>query len=392
MSKLFADAVVIGGGVCGTAITYYLSRAGLKPILAEQGYLNSGASGACDEGIILISKNPGIAMDMAVKSAELYKKLQNELSADFAYQNVGGMILIDEEKYIPIIQSFVNRQQKQGLNISMLNQSDTHRQQPGLSKKVVAGAFSKDDCSICPFKLTSAYVNTAQKLGAGILLHHSVTGIETEKNHQKIASVTTAEHKIITPIVIDASGCSSAHIGKFVGLTVPVFPMRGQLVITEKVPPLVVHQLMDAKYIAAKHQPQLMNKYSSNGNLNIGLTLGQAKTGNLIIGGCREKVDFNTDIAYLTIREIVKNAVSFLPILKDISIIRTFAGLRPSTPDNHPIISATPISGFFIASGMGGDGVSLSPVVGKIMAELVVKNHCSIVDMEQLRLDRFCEK
>jgi sarcosine oxidase subunit beta len=65
------------------------------------------------------------------------------------------------------------------------------------------------------------------------------------------------------------------------------------------------------------------------------------------------------------------------------------AGLRPATLDNLPILSKTPISGFYIAGGLGGDGLSLSPIVGKIMSELVVNEKCDIVDMAQLSLERF---
>lgn len=389
VNKLVADAVVIGGGVSGTAITYFLSKAGIKPLLVEQGYLNHGASGACDEGILLQSKNPGITMDLAVESAKLYRNLENELGYDIGYRSSGGMILINAEKYLPLIRNFVEDQQKQGLDIHMLNKKDTHDRQPGLSTNVIAGAYSKDDASVYPFRLTAGYVHAAQQLGAKMLWHNKIVGIK--KHHQQIIGVTTSYHEITTPIVIDASGCGSEAIGKMVGLDIPVFPVRGQLVILEQVERFIHHQLLDAKFIVAKHHPELLEQNPTASELNVGLTLSQAPTGNLIIGGCREKSVPNTNISYTAIREIIKNAVEFFPILKDINIIRTFAGLRPSTPDNHPILSTTSVKGFYVATGMGGDGISLSPAVGKIMAELVTKGYCDIVDMDQLCLKRFFE-
>ncbi len=387
MSRLFADAVVIGGGVIGTAIMYYLSKLGMKPVLVEDRNLNAGASGSCDEGIILQSKKLGIMLNMVRKSAELYKNLPKELDYDIGYRNVGGMILINEEKYVPVIKSFVEKQNDQGLNITMLDYKDTHNNQPGLAKNVIASAYNKDDCSVYPFKLTLGYIKSAEKLGSKFLPHNKVIKLSTHQG--KITQVITSEHEIFTPIVINSAGYSADIIGKMLGIDIPVFPVRGQLIITEQIPFVIYHQIMDAKFIVAKHKPQLLEQDSIASKLHIGLTLSQAPTGNLIIGGCRENAGYDTNTSFTTVREILKNAVDFFPFFKSISVIRTFAGLRPTTPDNLPILSSTKVSGFYVATGLGGDGLSLSPIVGKIMSELVVNGKCNIVDIRQLCLDRF---
>lgn len=387
MSRLYADVVVIGGGVIGTAIMYYLSKAGMKPVLVEEKNLNAGASGSCDEGIILQSKNSGIMLNMVKKSAELYKNLPKELDYDIGYRNVGGMILINEEKYVPVIKSFIEKQNDQGLNISMLDYKDTHDTQPGLAKNVLASAYNKDDCSVYPFKLTLGYIKSAEKLGAKYFPHNKVIKLSTRQG--KITHVITSQHEILTPIVINSAGYSADIIGKMLDIEIPVFPVRGQLIITEQIPFVIYHQIMDAKFIVAKHKPQLLEQDSISSKLHIGLSLSQAPTGNLIIGGCRENAEYDTNTTFTAVREILKNAVDFFPFFKNISVIRTFAGLRPTTPDNLPILCNTPISGFYVATGLGGDGVSLSPIVGKIMSELVVNGTCDIVDMKQLSLDRF---
>jgi Glycine/D-amino acid oxidases (deaminating) len=387
MSKLFTDAVVIGGGVIGTAITYYLSKAGLKPILVEDKNLNSGASGACDEGIILQSKNSGIMLDMVTKSAEIYKTLPEELDYNIGYHNVGGMILINDEKYLPVIERFVKKQNSQGLSISMLDYKDTHMQQPGLAKTVIASAYNESDSSVYPFNLTLGYIKAAKKLCARFLPHNKVINLSTESG--KITKVITNEHEISTPIVINATGYSAGIIGNMLGMEIPVFPVRGQIVITEQVPFMIHHQIMDAKFIVAKHEPELLDENSIISSLHVGLSLSQAPTGNLIIGGCRENAGYNTNTNFVAIKEILKNAVNFFPFLNNICAIRTFAGLRPTSPDGLPILCGTDISGFYIATGLGGDGISLSPIVGKIMSELIVNRKCDIVDMNALNLDRF---
>jgi glycine/D-amino acid oxidase-like deaminating enzyme len=387
MSRFYADAVVIGGGVIGTSIMYYLSKSGMKPVLVEAKNLNAGASGSCDEGIILQSKNSGIMLNMVKKSAELYKNLPKELDYDIGYRNVGGMILINEEKYVPVIKSFVKKQNDQGLNISMLDYKDTHNTQPGLAKTVLASAYNKDDCSVYPFNLTLGYLKSAEKLGAKFFPHNKVIKLSTQQG--KITQVITSQHEIFTPIVINSAGYNADIIGKMIGIEIPVFPVRGQLIITEQIPPVIYHQIMDAKFIVAKHKPQLLEQDSISSKLHIGLSLSQSPTGNLIIGGCRENAEYDTRTTFTAVREILKNAVDFFPFFNNISVIRTFAGLRPTTSDSLPILCSTPISGFYVATGLGGDGISLSPIVGKIISELVVNGKCDIVDMTHLSLDRF---
>ncbi len=389
MSKIFADAVVIGGGAIGASISYYLTKAGKKPLIIEQNHINAGASGACDEAVLLLSKSHGIMMDMAIKSAQLYKNLENELDADIGYRNNGGMILINNETHIPMLKSFVKKQQAHGLDISLLDKSKTHTLQPGLSSKVIASVYSKNDCSIYPFHLTLAYIKAAKKNGAKVLLHNKVSNIQMKN---KISSYSKARFKVITPyneistpIVINAAGVSADKIGKMVGLEIPVSPTRGQIIITEQVPHLINSQIIDADFVIAKHY--LAQQHSPA--LKIGLTLSQSRTGNLIIGGCREQAGIDTNTSFSTIRDILKNAASFFPVFEDINMIRTFAGLRPSTPDHLPIIAPTSVSGFYIASGLGGDGLSLAPIVGKIMSEIITKNRCEMVDVKSLCLERF---
>lgn len=387
MNKIYADAVVIGGGVIGTAVTYYLTKSGLKPILVEQHNLNAGSSGTCDEGIILQSKSPGIVLDMVKQSASIYKSLQDELGYDIGYRNSGGLILIDDEKFIPLISDMVKKQQAQGIEITMLDRKETHEKQPGLSPKVIASAYSKNDSSVYPFKLTLGYTTAARALGARFLFHNKV--IKIRKYRKKVRKVITNEYEISTPVVVDCSGVGSREIGKMAGVKIPILPIKGHLVITEQVPPLVLQQIIDARFISAKHNPDLINKSRKKSGLNIGLSISQARTGNLIIGGSREKGVYNTDTSLNTVKEILKNAVNYIPALKNISIIRAFAGLRPSSPDGIPILSRTPIEGFYIASGLGGDGISLSPLVGKTMSELVVEGKCELIDMSLLSCERF---
>ena len=105
--KKSADAVIVGGGVIGTSIAYYLSKKGIKPILLERDDLASGSSGACDIDIILQSKNPGIHLQLAMESAKMYKTLADELDFNIEYETCGGMILIENEEQLKVMRTLL---------------------------------------------------------------------------------------------------------------------------------------------------------------------------------------------------------------------------------------------------------------------------------------------
>nr|AGF93396.1 FAD dependent oxidoreductase [uncultured organism] len=115
-----AEIVIIGGGIIGTACAYFLAEKGREVILLEKNDLAAGASGACDEGIILSSKNPGIHLKLARKSKKIYQKINRRFEEDLEFQESGGMILIEEESQLSILKDFVFRKKEEGLDISLI--------------------------------------------------------------------------------------------------------------------------------------------------------------------------------------------------------------------------------------------------------------------------------
>ena len=87
-------------------------------------------------------------------------------------------------------------------------------------------------------------------------------------------------------------------------------------------------------------------------------------------------------------KAMAERAIRFFPVIADIKVIRSYSGLRPYTPDHMPIVSDTPVDGFYIAAGHEGDGIGLSPITGKVMADMIA-GETSFMDLSPLRFDRF---
>ena len=108
--SLTADVIIIGGGVIGSSINYYLSKRGQRVIQLERNYFNSGASGSCDTMIAPNTKEPNEHLQLALYSVELYKTLSQELGRDIEYEKKGSLLLIENEDELHIMEGIVKKQ------------------------------------------------------------------------------------------------------------------------------------------------------------------------------------------------------------------------------------------------------------------------------------------
>ncbi len=163
----------------------------------------------------------------------------------------------------------------------------------------------------------------SKKLGARIKTFTETRQIKLDSRH-KIKSVITSQGEIKTSRVINAAGARAPEIGKMVDLDIPIVPRRGQLAITEPIAPIANRKVSEARYLAAKFHPELA-KNAGEDMLRYGVafTLEPRIDGNILIGSSREFVGYDSRTTYQVIGAIIKRAIGFFPILKNIHIIRT---------------------------------------------------------------------
>lgn len=376
-----ADVVVVGGGVIGSSILYHLSKRKIQAVLLEKGELISGTSGACDGLIFLQSKKPGSHLRLAQEGTKRFSNLKDELRFDIEYRNSGGMIVIENDHELKVMERFVAEQRKIGLDISLLDIHQAREKEPSLSEKIFGSTFSPSDGKVNPLLLTHAFIRSAKKLGARVFTENEVTGIALE-SHQ-VRSVKTIKGEIETTTIVNAAGAYAPEIGKLVHLDIPIKPRRGQLLVTEPMPPVLNRGVLSAKYIAAKFDPALAETEGE------GISIDQTSSGNFLLGSTREFVGFDTRTTHQAMTNIATQAIHIIPQLKDTHIIRAFAGLRPYTPDGMPIIGDVDgVEGFIVAAGHEGDGVALSPITGVLIAELIDQDSTHI-PLDEFRLERF---
>jgi sarcosine oxidase subunit beta len=178
--------------------------------------------------------------------------------------------------------------------------------------------------------------------------------------------VETAAGRIATEVVINAAGVYAPRICGLAGFEAPIRPRRGQILVTA--PSLVkIHRCMiSARYIAVKYDPDLAR---GDGE---GVSVEQTEAGNLILGSTREFAGFDRGTTVEGMARIAARTAALLPFLAGLDVIRSFAGLRPYTPDGLPLLGPVKgLKGFYMAAGHEGDGIALSPVTGALIARMV---------------------
>ena len=382
-----AEIVVIGAGIIGTSIAYHLAKRKIGVVLLEKEGIASGTSSSCEGSILLQAKKPGIHLRIALESASKFKELTEELDFNIEYRNNGGMIVITNNQELEAMKKFVKEQKKAGLNITLLDHKETLEKEPELSQEIIGSSYSPLDAQVNPIYLTFAFAAAAKRFGAKIFTYTQVIDIKTKSN--RVIAVCTKKGNISTNIVINACGIYAPEIGKMVHIDIPIQPRRGQILVTEVIPNLVNSSVINsAGYIAIKFNPTLINdtRFSI-----MNTSLDPTANGNILIGSTREFAGFNKSVTYKEMCKIAQDNVKIVPRLKNICIIRAFAGLRPYTTDGLPILGEVKrIKGFIIAAGHEGDGVALSPITGELISEIILEGKTHI-PIDDFRLERFYE-
>jgi len=378
-------AIIIGGGVIGAASAYYLSKAGVPVVLVEKEDVASQTSGACNGYIWLGTKKAGFHLKLGKASLELMKVLMEEMGDEVEHDLSGEMLLIETEDDLEGMQEFVTKQREAGVDIRILTRYETKEMQPAVAEERIVGAtYSPLGMQVNPIDLVLGYMRRATKMGADIRLRTCVIGIRVESG--RAIGVETDQGDIYAPWVVNSGGIFAPEIGRMLGIEIPISPLRGQLLVTEPVPPLIRIPTIESKYLLLKRNPDLLKRTTRSG---VTCGIWQSENGNIYLGSSKEFVGYNRGNTFEAMATSAQKAIHFYPQLSPFHIIRAYAGLRPYVEDGIPIVGpVNGIGGFLMAAGHGGDGIALSPITGKLISEFIVNGKTSI-PMDELALSRF---
>lgn len=371
MTLRATDVVVIGGGVIGAASAYYLSRAGKRVTLVERRGLGAEASGANVGLVTMLSaysleeREPGVLFHLTHGSIEAFATLSDELGVDVEYRREGGVIVAETPEALDALRQVGAAYARAGVPSEMLGPTDVLKCEPAFySAKILGGIFCPLNGMVNPMILTQAFAQAAGRLGARLLV-----GVEARVmtvRGGRVAGVVTSAGEIPCEQVVNAAGAWAADIGRTVGLEIPVTPARGQVMVTERVPIFL-------RKVVSGMEPMAR----------------QTVRGNVVIGSTLEPVGYNKGVTVQTVGAFAREILPHFPALRNLHVIRVWAGLRPMTPDSAPIIELLPSpEGLCLAVGHSRRGICYGPGTGRLVAELLTGKP-PFMDITPLGLSRF---
>jgi sarcosine oxidase subunit beta len=380
------DLVIIGGGVIGTVTAYRLAKEGMRVLVIERHDIGSGTSSSAAAAALLQTKTSAKKLSLANRSLKLLDNLHEELEGRFEYAHTGSLLAASTDSEMHLVREMNANLRSLGLDVELCDGGQAREYMPVLGGSVIGGSYSARDAQINPLELVVACAQAAKQHGAIFTTFTELSGIETSGN--SIASVHTSVGRVMTDTVINAAGVWAPQVARMANVHLPISPLKGELLVTERLPPQMRGTLIAAKYLLSKARAE-GEADGRTPKRSVGITLVQVAHGNFIVGSTREQSDFDRRSTYEGVRELVHQLLELAPSLANIHLLRAYAGLRPLTPDGSPIISRTPhLPGLIQAAGFGGDGLAMSAIT----ADLILGLMTGAEDKELLAdfaLDRF---
>ena len=405
MSK-FYDVIIAGGGVIGASCAYQLSkRKHLKVALIDAkrpGNATRASAGglwaigesvglgcgviffrmmsanrkreAAGSAVVVDSSTPHILpqsfFDFALQSNALYPQLHRELKGlhgmDFKFEETGLKFVIYDDEDRLYAEHIVGCIPHLADQVRWLDQAALRAAEPNVSLEAQGALEFLCDHQVNPFRLADAYTEGARQNGVDLYFNTNVTGVLHQGT--RVRGVRTDEAGVFNcDTLINATGAWAAELSRMAtGLSIPVKPVKGQILLTERMPKLL------------------------NGCLTTSdCYLAQKDNGEILIGSTTEDKGFDVTTTYPEINGLVQGAVRCIPELAQVNLKRCWAGLRPGSPDELPILGPMAgVQGYLNACGHFRTGILTSAITGVLLDKLVNDEPLPL-DITPFLADRF---
>jgi sarcosine oxidase subunit beta len=370
-----AEVVIIGGGIVGSSIAWHLTHAGCKNVLVieRESSQGKGSTGKSMGGVRAQFSTP-VNIQMSLHSIPFYTKFEEVVGHPADYRPQGYLFLATKPSHLDYLSANFERQKKLGLETARLLPAEEIRAMlPQLrSDDVLGGSFCSTDGFVDPYSVMNGFTASAVEHGATLWKKTEVTGIN---NTQGAFTLDTSRGPVSTRTVVNAAGAWAAEIAKYIGIDLPVEPLRRMLVPSEP-------------FSDFPHTSPLVIDMSN------GFHFRPEGRGFLLAWNDPEETPgYKTDFEPSFIEKILIHAANRVPAFENLPINpkRAWAGLYEMTPDHHCILGpVAAVPGFFLANGFSGHGVMHSPATGRILADLILQGKTDVVeDVSVLAFERF---
>jgi len=345
------DAVVVGAGVVGAACADALAAEGLRVLVLDAGFAGGGTTGAGMGHITVMDDSPA-QLALTAWSRARWAEWAPAMPADCEDVRAGTLWLAANDAEMRAVEEKRAAFAAAGIACEVLGAVALARAEPALRAGLAGALRVPDDRVLYQPAATRGLLARAAARGAQLRERCAVVSVAP-------GEVRLAGERIACAHVVNAAGIDAPALTPGIA----VAPRKGHLLITERVPGLVHHQLVELGYLASAHT---MTAASTAFNVQ------PRATGQLLIGSSRQLVGRDASVDRRVLGAMLARAVAFIPALARVAAVRAWTGFRPATADKLPLIGAAPgARGVWVAAGHEGLGITTAPATAAILAALI---------------------
>ena len=359
MSKLAYDVVIVGAGIVGAACADAFAERGLRVLVVDRDVVGSGAT-AAGMGHIVVMDDSDAQFALTNYSQRLWQQLGPELPDNVEYEQPGTIwVAADDEELAEVFRKR-DYYQKRGVAVDVLDHNQLREAEPNLREGLAGGLLVAGDGVLYPPCGARFLMIRAQQRGAKLKLGASVTQIAEQRVR------LSDQQEISAEIVVNAAGASAADLTPAIAMK----KRKGHLVITDRYPGFLRHQLVELGYLKSAHS------VSSD---SVAFNVQPRSTGQILIGSSRQYGAEHKEVDQAMLARMIRRAEEYMPALGMMSAVRVWTGFRAATPDKLPLIGPCPgYRSVWLATGHEGLGITTSLGTARLLVDQVTGSRTAI--------------
>ena len=353
------DVAIIGAGIVGAACAAECAREGMSVAIIESSIIGGGAT-AAGMGHIVVMDDSEAQFALTRYSQTLWDQLAEELPSNVEYEKCGTIWVAADEEEMREVERKKSFYEERGLRVEILDQKSLEEVEPNLRKGFAGGLCVPGDSVIYPPSAARFLLERAKVKGAVLYTGQPVTRL-TERG------VAMCDGTFISAALsVNAAGSWSPELTP--GLDIQ--KRKGHLVITDRYPGFVRHQLVELGYLKSAH---------SLTSDSVAFNIQPRRTGQMLIGSSRQYGVDNSEVETSMLSRMIERACYYLPRLTELSAIRAWTGFRAATPDKLPLIGPCPSrENLYLATGHEGLGITTSLGTARLLVDQLLKRESEI--------------
>jgi D-hydroxyproline dehydrogenase subunit beta len=359
LNSLSFDIVIVGAGIVGAACAREFAENGLTTAVIESEAIGGGAT-AAGMGHIAVMDDSEAQFALTRYSQLLWHELAERLPPEVEYLPCGAIwVAADEIEMLQVLrkqQYYTNR----GVPAEVLDPRSLADAEPNLRPGMAGALLLKDDAIIYPPCAARFLVMQAQQLGATLMLGRKA--INTRGDELHLDNATTVAYGAL----VLANGIAASSLARAAQLE----PRKGHLVITDRHPGFVHHQMIELGYLKSAHSVRTDS---------VAFNVQPRPSGQVLIGSSRQYGPDEPVVDSSMVSAMLRRAFEYMPGLRRLSAIRSWTGFRAATPDKLPLIGPSPDSeNIYLATGHEGLGITTSLATAKLLADILLERESAI--------------